>query len=149
MSTMPESRFYMWRAVVAMAHADGIVSPHEINFLRAQMKDLPFSEDQLQTLAGDLALAQDIHVMFARVIHAQDKRDFFTLARVLSWSDGDYAAQEQHILDCLAADMQDEESHRLLDDSRRAVSEISLDADQWEKGVRETGFLGVLRRLAA
>lgn len=141
------SRFYMWRAIVAMAHADGVVTPHEIDFLREQMKDISFSEGQLQMLAGDLGAAQDIHVMFRQITQEQDRRDFFKLARVLSWSDGDYAAQEQHILEALEQDMAAGD-RALLDESRESVKEIALDANQWDRQVKEKGFLGLLKRLA-
>ena len=142
------SRLYMWRAGVAMAHADGIVTPHEIDFLRAQMSDIPFNDAQIQTLAGDLGIAQDIHVMFRQITDINDKRDFFKLARVLSWSDGDYAAQERHILDTIEQDMAADD-RALLDESRNAVKEIVLNGDQWNRQVKEKGFLGLIKRLAA
>lgn len=142
------SRFYMWRAVFAMAHVDGVVTPHEIDFLREQMKDIPLSDGQIQTLAGDLGLAQDIHAMFRQITAAADKRDFFKYARILSWSDGDYAAQEKHILETIEQDMAAED-RALLDESRDAVKIIKLDADQWDAQVKEKGFLGLLKRLAA
>lgn len=141
------SRLYMWRAVVAMAHADGIVTPHEINFLLEQMKDISLSPGQLQTLSGDLSLPQDIHAMFAQITDAGDKRDFFKFARILSWSDGDYAAQEQHIIDVLEQDMHSGDNRRMLDESRNAVKEIVLSGDQWEKQVKGRGFVGFLGRL--
>lgn len=142
------SRFYMWRAVFAMAHADGVVTPHEIDFLHNQMRDIPFSDGQLQTLAGDLGAAQDIHVMFRQITNPQDRADFFKFARVLSWSDGDYDAQEQHILETLEQDMETGD-RALLSQSRGAVQEIALEADQWDRQVKEKGFLGLLKRLAA
>ncbi len=146
---MPASRFYMWRAVVAMAHADGIVTPHEINFLQAQMRDLSLSVGQLQTLAGDLGMPQNVQAMFRQITRPEDRRDFFTFARVLSWSDGNYDVQEQHILDLLAQGMQDNDNRQMLAESRDAVREITLDADQWDRDVKEKGLLGMLRRLAA
>lgn len=142
------SRFYMWRSIFAMAHADGVVTPHEIDFLRHQMQDISFNDAQLQTLAGDLGTAQDIHVMFRQITQEQDRRDFFKYARVLSWSDGDYAAQEQHILETLEQDMAAGD-RTLLNESRNAVKEITLEANQWDRQVKEKGFLGLLKRLAA
>jgi uncharacterized membrane protein YebE (DUF533 family) len=138
----------MWRAVVAMAHADGIVTPHEINFLLEQIKNLTLSPGQLQTLAGDLSMPQDIHTMFTHITDANDKRDFFKFARILSWSDGDFDAQEQHILDVLEQDLKDDDNRRILEESRNAVKEIVLQGDQWEKQVKGKGFMGFLGRLA-
>ena len=126
------SRFYMWRAVVAMAHADGIVTPHELNFLQEQVRDVSLSAGQLQILAGDLNKPQDIHAMYAQITSVADRRDFFKLARVLSWSDGDFDAQEKHIIDFLEQEMADNDNRRALEESRESVKEIVLGGDQWE-----------------
>ena len=141
------SRFYMWRAVVAMAHADGIVTPHEVHFLQEQMKDVPLSEGQLQTLTGDISAPQDIAAMFGQITNTQDKSDFFKLARVLSWSDGDFDAQEQHILESLEKVMNEGDNRRMLEETRESVKEITLNGDQWADQVKGKGFLSVLGRL--
>lgn len=141
------SRFYMWRAVVAMAHADGIVTPHEVNFLQEQMKDVPLSEGQMQTLAGDISVPQNIAAMFGQITNSHDKSDFFKLARVLSWSDGDFDAQEQHILEVLEKVMNEGDNRKMLQETRESVKEITLNGDQWADQVKGKGFLNVLGRL--
>lgn len=141
------SRFYMWRAVVAMAHADGIVTPHEVNFLHQQMKDVPMSDGQLQMLAKDLTEPQNIRVLFLQITDKQDKRDFFKLARVLSWADGDFDAQEKHILEYLESLAGEDEG--MLKSSRDDVKEIVLSADQWEEKIKTKGLLEFLGRMAA
>lgn len=144
---LPASRFYMWRAVVAMAHADGIVTPHEVDFLHQQMKDVPLSSGQLEILGNDLVTQQDIKVLFLQITDPEDKRDFFKLARVLSWADGDFDAQEKHILDYLETLVGEDEG--MLKDSREAVKEIVLSADQWEEKIKTKGLLEFLGRMAA
>ena len=86
-----ESRFYMWRAVVALAHADGVVTPHEISFIHEYAQNISFTKGQVSTLADDLQTPQDTYDMFARIMDQSDKKDFFALARALSWCDGDFA----------------------------------------------------------
>jgi len=88
---LPQSRFTMWRAVIAMVHADGVVTPHELSFINDNIKGLSLSEAQLNMIAEDLQIPQDTYDMYAQITKDEDKRDFFVFARALSWSDGEAA----------------------------------------------------------
>lgn len=90
-----DSRFNMWRAVVAMIHADEVIQPHEINFILTQTRDLPFSDEQRAILKNDLSVAGDVQALFGNITTPRDKEDFFHLARAVSWSDGDYDERER------------------------------------------------------
>mgnify|MGYP005690871471 CR=1 FL=1 len=98
---LPDRRFYMWRAVLAMIHADGVVTPHEVSFVNEQVRDVGFSQAQLYILSQDFKIPQDGYMMFAKITEEEDQYDFFVLARAVSWCDGDFARQEEHILDVL------------------------------------------------
>lgn len=126
-----ESRFYMWRAVVAMVHADGVVTPHELAFIQDYINDINLSEGQLGVIAQDLQTPQDVYEMFAHIKDVSDKKDFFTLARALSWCDGDFARQERHIIKCLEASHLDNETRDILSETRDVINEIELDTNQW------------------
>ncbi|MCB1529907.1 MAG: TerB family tellurite resistance protein [Rhodospirillales bacterium] len=141
---LSNSRFYMWRAVVAMAHADGVVTPQEIHFLQDSVKDIEMSEGQIQVLMADLGTPQDIYMMFSQITDPRDKKDFFKFARVLSWSDGDFDAQEKHIVETLEKIHMDESSRLLLRESKMEIQEIPLEADQWTKTIRNKGILSLL-----
>lgn len=143
-----ESRFNMWRCVVAMAHADGVVTPHELSFINDYVKEIDFNKDHLKTIGDDLLNPKDIHELFLRVTDKQDKVDFFALARALSWSDGDYDIQEKKIIKQLEiANSIDEE---MLRESREIVNEVELNNNQWEfKTERSLNLFGFLNRKAA
>lgn len=126
-----ESRFYMWRAVVAMAHADGVVTPHELSFINDYIKDIPFSKKQITLLGQDLREPQSVQEMFLKIEDRQDKKDFFALARALSWCDGDYDAQEKIIIDHLVQFNIFEENESLLKESREIVNEVELHGNEW------------------
>ena len=49
-----ESRFKMWRAVFAMAHADGLVTDHEKSFMENYLEKVPFSPEQREILREDM-----------------------------------------------------------------------------------------------
>ena len=145
-----ESRFHIWRGVVAMAHADGVVTPHEMSFINDYVTDMPFSKNQRDILSDDLRTPKDIHEIFAKIETSQDKKDFFALARALSWCDGDYDAQEKYIIETLEKETQDVENAKLLKQSRDNVSQINLSQDQWHSPEkRNRGVFDLLAGLTA
>lgn len=144
-----ESRFFMWRAVVAMIHADGVVTPHELSFINDYIPDLNLSQKQLETIAEDLQVPKSVHGMYDRISKSEDRHDFFALARALSWCDGDYDEQEEKIIDALERSRIDEENWRLMHESREAIKEVELNENQWGRGKQRVenlfGFLHVMK----
>lgn len=118
----------MWRAVIAMTHADGVVTPHEISFINEHMYNFDLTDDQKNQIAEDLRSAQDIFQMFEEIESDEDRKDFFVLARAISWSDGDFDAQEQKILNQLTLN---DSQKRLLNESRQNIQELELSDNQW------------------
>lgn len=92
------SRLNMWRAVIAMMHADFVVKPHEVNFILEGLRDLPLTEDQRALLFQDIKTPAPIEDVFQKISSPADKKDFFHLARAIAWSDGDFDEKEQAVL---------------------------------------------------
>lgn len=142
---LSESRFYMWRAVVAMVHADGVVTPHELSFINDYVKDLDFSKSQLDMIGQDLREPKQAHDMFAKIIEREDKKDFFALARALSWCDGDYDAQEKFIIEHLEQENFIADNEDLLNESREVMNEVELCDNQWKfKTERSRSLFGFI-----
>ena len=142
-----ESRFNMWRAVVAMVHADGVVTPHELSFINEHVKRINLSPAQIQVIGADLQTPQDTYEMFSKITDQNDKSDFFALARALSWCDGDFASQEESIIKNLEAAHLDDESQRLLEESRDIMNEVELCQNQWKfKSERSQNLFGFLNK---
>lgn len=99
-----ESRFYMWRAVFAMIHADGEVTDEEIEFAERYFENVPFTEDQKAVLREDLHTPQNLTEMWIGIAEPSDQADFFQFAQMLVWTDGDYDEQEKAIYDRLLAE---------------------------------------------
>lgn len=93
-----ESRFFMWRAVVAMAHADKTIEPAEKEMIENYLDKVPFSPKQREVLKKDLEKQRNVGQMFELVTDPEDQGEFFNFARMLVWSDGDFDAQEKKIL---------------------------------------------------
>lgn len=96
--SMTESRFFMWRAIFAMAHVDHVVTPEERAFLYKILAEQPFTEAQCVTLESDLENAQDVMELFQKILDQDDRSKFFRYARALVWCDGDFGEQEQRIM---------------------------------------------------
>lgn len=143
-----ESRFYMWRAVVAMVHADGVVTPHELAFVNDYMRDIHLSEEQLEIVGEDLHTPQDVYHMFSQIEDRQDRIDFFALARALSWCDGDYDGQEKIIIEQLEKLHLGDENVKLLAESREVFGEVELCQNQWKtKSKQSESLFGFLNKL--
>lgn len=93
-----ESRFYMWRTLFAVAHADNIVTDEEIAFMAHILEDIQFSEEQTSILKGDIMTPKDVELMFDGVTDSNDRTEFFDFARDLVWVDGDFALEEQSVM---------------------------------------------------
>jgi len=102
-TSMTESRFNMWRAVIAMAHADGVVTGDERDLVEKYIGKLPLSEGQKVTLRADLQQEQDVNAMLAAVSEPSDQADFFQFAQMIVNVDGDRAQQEQAIVEKLTS----------------------------------------------
>jgi uncharacterized membrane protein YebE (DUF533 family) len=135
----------MWRAVVAMVHADGVVTPHELSFINDHIREIGLTSEQMEMVATDLQVPQDVRAMFARITDKQDKKEFFALARALSWCDGDFAKQEEQILKCLERKKLDDENWSLMENSRDLIDEVELCDNQWRfKTLRSKNLFGFL-----
>lgn len=93
-----DSRFHMWRAVVALTHADKVVMPEEKEFIRRFYNTVPFTNAQKHQLEAELRAAQDVAEIFPQITDARDRAELIYFARMMFWSDGDYARQEAEIL---------------------------------------------------
>ena len=92
------SEFNMIRALFALAHADGHVSPDEKRFLSNLLATTPLNDEQRAVLKDDLKTRKDIETLFDGIKMQEHRSRFFYLARLLCWSDGDYDKQEQTLM---------------------------------------------------
>ena len=99
-----ESRFYMWRAIFAMAHADGVLDKKEEAFIDKYLSAVPFDVHQRAVIEDDLIHPRDPGEMLSHVGNAEDRSMFFQFARAIVWSDGSYDQQEEKIMNRLFKD---------------------------------------------
>lgn len=102
MTSLTDSRFHMWRAIFAMAHADGHISDEERRFMQIYLSRLPVSPEQKSVLTDDIQTRHEVSVMFSKVTAEKDIEDFFNFARLLVWCDGNFDEQERQIMALLS-----------------------------------------------
>lgn len=93
-----ESRFYMWRTLFSVAHADNVVTDEEIEFMAHILEDINFSDEQTTLLKDDIVNPKNVEDMFRGMTDQHDRKEFFSFARDLVWVDGDFGAQEQSVM---------------------------------------------------
>ena len=96
-----QSRFNMWRAVLALIHADGAIHPKELEFMNHYLLEIGFNEEQAETLISDLSNPQDPTETYEQISDIEDRGQFFMFARMLIWCDGNLDTQEEKIFDHL------------------------------------------------
>ena len=102
MTSLTDSRFHMWRAIFALAHADGHVTDAERRFMQIYLSRLPVSPEQQKILADDIETRHEVSLMFSKVTAEKDVEDFFNFARLLVWCDGNFDEQERQIMALLS-----------------------------------------------
>lgn len=132
---MPEinqSQFFMWRTLFAIAHADNVLAPGEIEYMARILEEVRFTPEQTATLKDDITTPKDIEEMFAGVTDVQDRIQFFDLARNLVWADGDFGAEEQSAIIKLAR------AHFLKTDVDDLIGKIDLELEDDDRHVRRS-----------
>lgn len=143
-----QSRFYMWRAIFALAHADHEVSDNEQGFMRDALKAESFSREQRRVLEQDIEVGQNPGDMFAKIAEQEDRSRFFYYARMLCWCDGHFDEQEQEIMQRLTrAHIENIDFPRLLESLDMELEEEIRQMLIADMGKQDHPLLKFLKRL--
>jgi uncharacterized membrane protein YebE (DUF533 family) len=117
------SQFYMWRCVVALAHADGMVDQGERDYLNRVFGRMGLTADQMAVLQADMAAAQDIAQLLTHINEPEWRGQLVYFAGLLARADGVLAPQEDHLLKKLRADqMSGLDMEQIRADVKKAVA---------------------------
>lgn len=126
------SKFYMFRCLAAIAHADGIVCDEERGYMMALISHVPFSAEQKDILLNDLDHAQKIESLLPYINDPVYRGQVAYFARLMAFKDGHLDPGEKEILDKLEAySIEGVDLEALQDDVKKAV-----DAKLFEYDVR-------------
>ena len=94
------SMFSACRCAIALAYADGIFCDEERKIIDEYFRFLCFSDGQRKTIADDIAKGGvDFDTEFTKITDPRARAYFINLARILSYSDGEFCVKEKAILD--------------------------------------------------
>lgn len=144
---LADSKFNMWRAVFAIAHADHEVSADEKEYMMGILDKLILSNEQRSTLKEDIYIPQNPVSLFEKITELDDRIEFFKHAKQLTWSDDQYSAKEQSVIVKLKT-MHDQKLE--IEDMVGRVPfqlEEEKKAVRYEPPKREKGFRGFLKEL--
>ena len=92
------SRYTMFRCMLAIAHADGILDEAEIGYFEGFMNRVPFSDDQRDQLEKDMVEAQDVFNLFREINDPQYRSQVLYFCRLMAYRDGVLDPSEEAIL---------------------------------------------------
>jgi len=123
-----DSLFNMWRCVICIAHADGIVQPEERSYLEKTIAALArthgMSPTQKVTLMGDLETPQNLADLLPKVTESQYRGLLIHFGNIMAHADGIVTEDEERLLDMLhAQQMSDIEAEKLRADIQRDMEE--------------------------
>jgi uncharacterized tellurite resistance protein B-like protein len=123
-----DSLFSMWRCVIAVAHADGIMHETEIAHFRQLFKDLDRSfkltPAQRGQLEDDLKTAPPVESLLAKITDDEQRLLLVNFAHVVAHVDGELHPNEAALLAVLdRAVPVTQETLRIRDEIRRDIAQ--------------------------
>lgn len=142
------SQLHMFRCVIAMAHADGIITPQEHDYLTAFIEKLPFNADQKQILLSDLETKQDAAELVSHIDTPKHRGQVVYFARLLAYKDGHLHPKEDDFLKYLHLSVSTDADIEGIRASIKAESEreLVLNDIKTDSARPENGLSGLLDR---
>ncbi|MGM0422001.1 MAG: hypothetical protein ACQEQL_02770 [Pseudomonadota bacterium] len=95
---MSDSEFYMWRALLAFAVVDRVLTLEKRRILKRFLKNTVFTDRQKTVLARDMKAPKDVEWLFVRITDPEYREKFCTLARELVGHQGADMPQAEQLL---------------------------------------------------
>lgn len=148
---LSDSAFHMWRCIVAVAHADGIVQDEELQHLNkifsGMQRDGVLTADQRETLGQDLVSPQNISSMLKRVTAQADRVQLAYAAALMAQANGEIDPGEEQVIRMISAGtLGDAEVNQLMADVHRALEDRAVQAALARaRAERPTGLRAIVR----
>lgn len=143
------SKFYMLRALIAMAHADGVVCDEERAYMAALMNRLPLSDEQRRTLEADLNEQQNIDDLLKFINDPKYRGQLPYFARLMAFKDGELDPSEEALLEKMrlsATDGLDMDAIR-AEAQRAAQLEVNAVSIEIDKMRPQGGLFGAFDKM--
>lgn len=149
-----DSMFNMWRCIIMVAHADGVIHEKESEFFEkvfaSMAKVYALTEAHHQTWKEDLATAQSIDALLARVTDAECKSMLLYFSQVVAWIDGNLSTDESELLKKLHNSiMPNGPTERIMADIRADIAARVVSRKDTEKTLQRNPLFFALDALLA
>ena len=147
------SQFYMWRCVVAMAHADGMVHEEEKKYLEKIFSNLEkrttISSEQSNILDADLTEPKDVADLLPHINDPAFRSQVVYFARLLAYKDGELCPSEEKLLKKLHVSVAGDLNMEAIREEvhRNIQSEIILHEIEKDSKRPMTGLTGLIDQL--
>lgn len=102
-----DSFFYMWRCIIVMAHADGVIHEKEREFFEKVFVNMArvyaLTPEHLKAFTGDLEKAQNIDTLMSHIKDPECRSLLLYFSQVVAWIDGHLSPDESDLLKKLHA----------------------------------------------
>lgn len=151
-----DSKFNMWRCVIAMAHADGMLHADEKAYLHKMFDNMRekagLSREQEDQLLEDMDAPPEIADILPHIEEDSYRAQVTYFARLLAYKDNHFHPDEQELLDKLHAGMLDEKDRAAIKaEVRNNVSSEMINHELQMDSQRPGGnmLFGLIDRFAA
>lgn len=139
------SQFYMWRCIVALAHADGRVDQAERDYLTKIFTRMNLTGEQRATFTADLAAPQDLASLLRQINEPEWRAQLVYFGGLLARADGTLDPSEDQILKKLRADqMAGLDMTQIRADVKKAVDNEMFRHDLKMSELRPKGGLAAI-----
>ena len=148
---LSDSAFHMWRCIIAVAHADGIVQDAELEHLKkifsGMERDGLLNADQREILGQDLVGPQNVSTLLKRVTSQEDRHQLVYAAALMAQTSGDLDPGEEEVIRKISAGTLGEaEVSQLLNDVRKALEDkATQEALARARAERPRGLRAIVR----
>jgi tellurite resistance protein len=149
-----DSMFNMWRCIIMVAHADGVIHEKESEFFEkvfvSMAKVYALTEAHHQTWQEDLATVQSIEALLARVTDPECKSMLLYFSQVVAWIDGNLSPDEAALLKKLHNSiMPNEPTEKIMADIRADIAARVVARKDTEKSLQRNPLFFALDALLA
>ena len=142
---IPKSKFIMFRCLVSMAHADGILCDREKEYMRTLLDGHRLSLVQKQTIEDDFVSPAHMHLLVKMIDEPVYRSQVVYFAHVMAHKDGVLHPNEEFMLGKLRDYMLDQADLQSLRPHVRDVLARTMDRhdiDSGEPTQREKAWFG-------
>lgn len=138
---IPQGLYAMWRCVICIAHADGIIQPEERTYLEKIFANLDrvygLTPTQKITLSSDLEMPQNLADLLTKVREPEYRSMLIYFGTLLANADGTVTEDEDKLLSMLHAQQMDSlDADQLRDDIRLDIEKRKAELESEAAALR-------------